>query len=173
MLTQDGARLQVFLELRCRHGLRSGPEELVILDERTVERSWGWVFFYTTRGWRDGDLRYAVGGNPPIIVNRLDGTLRDTGTARPIDHYISEYEAELERQQGAWELVIQEQPDAPLLVARRLRDALGLSVAEVGALRKRLPCVLQAGAWLDLEPIHTRLTAAGVVAELRRSARPQ
>ena len=97
MLTHDGARLQVFLELRRRHGLRSGPEEIVILDEHTIARSWGWVFFHTTRGWADGDIRYAVGGNAPIIVNRHNGALIDTGTAYPVEHYIAEYEAELER----------------------------------------------------------------------------
>src|ERR1700722_457835 len=95
MLSRDGARLQVFLELQRTCGLRSGPEELVILDEYTIERSWGWVFFYTTRGWRDGDIRYAVGGNAPFIVNRVDGSLRVTGTAAPIEHYIVQYEAEL------------------------------------------------------------------------------
>ena len=95
MITRDGARLQVLLELRRVCGLRSGPEEIVLLDEHTIERPWGWVFFYTTRGWRDGDTRYAVGGNAPYIVNRFDGSLRLTGTAVPIEHYIEEYEAEL------------------------------------------------------------------------------
>jgi hypothetical protein len=97
MLTRDGARLQVFLELRRTCGLRSGPEEIVILDEHTIERPWGWVFFYTTSGSRDGDIRYAVGGNAPYIVNRFDGSLVVTGTAAPIEHYIEEYEAELAR----------------------------------------------------------------------------
>jgi Immunity protein 35 len=100
MLTRKGARLQVFLELRRTHGLRSGPEEIVILDEHTLERPWGWVFFYTTRGWRDGDIRYAVGGNAPFIVNRFDGTLRVTGTAAPVEHYIELYETELAKPDG-------------------------------------------------------------------------
>ncbi len=97
MLSREGARLQVFLELRRLNGLRSGPDELVVLDEHTIERPWGWAFFYTTRGWRDGDIKFAVGGNAPYIVNRLDGTLRPTGTAAPIEYYIQEYEAQLAR----------------------------------------------------------------------------
>ena len=101
MLTRDGARLQVFLDLRRIHGLRSGANELVILDEHTIERPWGWVFFYTTRGWRDGDIGYAVAGNAPYIVNRFDESLHVTGTAAPIDYYIEKYEAELAEPQDS------------------------------------------------------------------------
>ncbi len=62
MMTLDEARLKVESELHQSYGQRSGPEELVILDEHTIERPWGWVFFYTSRGWRDGDMQYALGG---------------------------------------------------------------------------------------------------------------
>src|SRR4051794_14841715 len=116
MLSRDGARLQVFLDLQRRHGLRRGPDELVILDEQTIERPWGWVFFYTTRGWRDGDLNYAVGGNAPYMINR-DGSMRFAGTGCPIDDYILEYETEMERQSGTWELVVTETADCSLIVA--------------------------------------------------------
>jgi len=46
MLTLEGARLQVFLELRRRYGERRGPEELVIVDEQVFEVPGGWVFPY-------------------------------------------------------------------------------------------------------------------------------
>jgi hypothetical protein len=75
MLTREGARLQVFLELRRLYGERRGPEELVILDEQVMEVREGWVFPYTTRGFREGDVRYAVGGNIPIYVDRETGAM--------------------------------------------------------------------------------------------------
>jgi hypothetical protein len=171
MLTHKDARSMVAAELRIQGLPSSGPEELVILDDETIERPWGWVFFYTSRGWRDDDSRYAVGGNAPIIVNRFDGTLQSTGTACPPEYYISAYEADLERQQGAWELVIQVLPSAALDAVSRIRKALGLSVAEVGALKKRLPCVWMVGARTDLEPILAKLITAGVPAEIRRATR--
>jgi hypothetical protein len=172
MITLDEARLKIESELQ-RYGQRSGPEELVILDEHTIERSWGWVFFYTSRGWRDGDFQYALAGNAPIIVNRLDGTLRHTGTALPVEDYISEYEAELDRQQGAWELLIQEPQDTTPHILSRIRDVLCLSVTETGTLKKKLPCVWSVGAKKDLEPILVRLQSAGVSAEIRRCDRPR
>ena len=172
MLTQDGARLQVFLDLQ-RYGQRRGPEELVILDEHTIERPWGWVFFYTARGWRDGDWKYAIAGNAPYMVNRSDGSMQFAGTGRPIEEYIQDYEAELERQTGVWELFINEPADCPLRVASGIRSSLGLSVVQIGALKQRLPCVWSSGAFVDLEPVCQRLVAAGVRAEVRRASHPR
>lgn len=69
------------------------PEVLVIWDERTIERDWGWVFFYNSeRFLKTKDPGYAIVGNAPYIVNRHTGEVRPTGTGRPIEHYIAEYE---------------------------------------------------------------------------------
>lgn len=168
MLTRDGARLRVLLELRRQFGLRSGPDELVILDDYTIEREWGWVFFYTSRGCQDGDMRYGLVGGGPYLVNRHDGSIRETGSARSVEYYVAEYEVELERHRGTWELFIGETPDAPLSVISHLRQALGLTPVEVNALRKRLPSAWRAGAWSDLEPHLARLLAAGLSVEIRR-----
>ena len=71
------------------------PQEdtLVILEEETIERPWGWVFFYTSRLWREtGDFRYALAGNAPLIVERDSGRILPTGTALPLEQYIENYE---------------------------------------------------------------------------------
>jgi hypothetical protein len=71
---------------------------LVVIDESTLERDWGWVFFYTSERYlKTGDISDAVAGNAPYIVNRHTGEVRVTGTAQPIEHYIDEYERELAR----------------------------------------------------------------------------
>lgn len=95
MLTIDKARALVIAELdRFNVGL-SGPEVFVVLDEHTDERPWGWIFYYTTRGFRDGDNRYAVAGNGPFIVNRHTGEMQALLTAMPINRQIAEYEARI------------------------------------------------------------------------------
>jgi hypothetical protein len=170
MLTRDGARLQVFLDIRQRCGLRRGPEELVILDELTVERPWGWVFFWNTRASRLGFEHFTLAGNAPYLVNR-DGTMRFASIALGVEESIREYESELERQSGAWELFIHEPADCTLTVASGIRTALGLSVVELGALKRRLPCAILTGAYVDLDPVCQRLVAAGVRAEIRRTQR--
>jgi hypothetical protein len=74
----------------------SADTELVLLDDATIERHWGWVFFYNSRAFIEtGDYCEALAGNAPFIVNRMTGGVTLTGTAMPIEHYISEYEATL------------------------------------------------------------------------------
>ena len=66
---------------------------LVILDEHTQEHDFGWVFFYNTQEYIDGDSSAALAGNAPLIVDKIDGLLYATGTAEPLEHYLDEYRA--------------------------------------------------------------------------------
>ena len=70
---------ETWVRLRC-----DGTAELV--EERTIKKPYGWVFFY--RGKKG-----ALAGNAPIIIDRVNGELRVTGTAKPITAYLEEYEA--------------------------------------------------------------------------------
>ena len=69
---------------------------LVILENLTIERDWGWVFFYNTEAYSEsGDFLDSLVGNAPYMVNKLTGELIETGTAEGIEHYIKEYEEKL------------------------------------------------------------------------------
>ena len=75
------------------------PIDLVIVDESTIEKEWGWIFFYNSERYlTTGEISHALAGNAPYIVNRHTGEMRSTGTAYPIEHYIAEYERELAHQ---------------------------------------------------------------------------
>jgi hypothetical protein len=68
-------------------------DEWVIVDEYTIERAWGWVFFYDSRSHREtGAMEFAVLGNAPFLVRRADGAVFGAGTAYPIDVYIKDFE---------------------------------------------------------------------------------
>lgn len=69
-------------------------DEYIIVDSGTIEKEWGWVFFYTSKKWYEtDDERYAIGGNAPLIVLRENGKVITTGTAETIEHYIERFEA--------------------------------------------------------------------------------
>lgn len=70
---------------------------LVVLDNQTIEKEWGWVFFYQSLEFiESGDFEDMLAGNAPYIVNRKTGELVVTGTSLPIEDYISNYEISLD-----------------------------------------------------------------------------
>jgi hypothetical protein len=70
----------------------SPPTELVILDERTIETNFGWVFFWNSKKYQETrEFRYALAGNAPLIVDRRDGSVHETSTAQPIEDIIENY----------------------------------------------------------------------------------
>jgi hypothetical protein len=85
------AKAQVFID---EMGANSGPErlELQLLDAHTIERPFGWVFFYQARHYvASGNASDRLVGNAPIVVTR-GGELHMTGTAYPLDHYLAAFE---------------------------------------------------------------------------------
>lgn len=71
-------------------------DALVVHLEHTIERPFGWVFFWGSDMYmKTGDFRYALGGNAPFIVDRNKHLVTLTGTALPIENYIRQYEAGL------------------------------------------------------------------------------
>jgi hypothetical protein len=70
--------------------------ECRIQPEFTITRPHGWVFFYQTNAYLNhGRFEDMAGGNAPIIVDRMSGEIKVTGTAKPIEEYLDEYEATL------------------------------------------------------------------------------
>jgi len=65
---------------------------LVIVESETEEHDFGWVFYWTSREYLEtNEIRYALGGNAPLIVDRRDGSIHPTGTARLTSEYVDDY----------------------------------------------------------------------------------
>jgi Immunity protein 35 len=63
----------------------------LILDDATIERDWGWVFFYDSKLHHDTrDFQYAVAGNAPLVVRRSDGAVLATCTHKPVEGFVSD-----------------------------------------------------------------------------------
>ena len=69
--------------------------DLVLQEDRTVERDFGWVFFYTTRKFLETrDKKHLMPGDAPLVVLREDGSTRHLGTSVPPKRAIELFEAE-------------------------------------------------------------------------------
>jgi Immunity protein 35 len=81
------------LEIAQKAATELGDHDFVILDEHTVERPFGWVFFYVPRQYlRTGDINDLVPGSAPLVVHRADGSVKHLGTATPPAREIETYE---------------------------------------------------------------------------------
>ena len=90
-MTRDQAKALVEVELK-RLADTSGTPASVILDDATIEQDFGWVFFYQSRQFlQTREPTAKLAGNAPYIVDRHTGALHVTGTARPLEYYISQY----------------------------------------------------------------------------------
>lgn len=68
-------------------------DELVVIESSTIQKDYGWVFFYDSRTFLESnDDTFMVAGNAPLIVEN-DGTLHWLGTARPVEEYLAAFEA--------------------------------------------------------------------------------
>lgn len=64
-----------------------------INDSKTLERPFGWVFFYNSKKFIETrDIRYQLAGNGPIVVNKHSRAVTVLGTNKPVQALIEEYE---------------------------------------------------------------------------------
>ncbi len=70
--------------------------EAVIQPEYTIDRPYGWVFFYQSKEYlKHGRFGDQLLGSAPIIIERTNGEIKVTATAKDIKEYLKEYEATL------------------------------------------------------------------------------
>ena len=71
-----------------------------VLDQQTIERPYGWIFFYQARDYlKSRDPSLALRNNGPLIFNRHSGEYHVTGTSEPLETYVAAYESMLPAEQ--------------------------------------------------------------------------
>ncbi len=66
MLTLDEARA---IAIKNLPKLNDSRIDLIILDECTIAKSYGWVFFFNSKQFMETrDANFAIGGNGPVVV---------------------------------------------------------------------------------------------------------
>lgn len=67
--------------------------EVQLIDEETISKTYGWVFFYQSKKYLETEnFSEMLVGNAPILINRINGELKVLGTAHTVEHYLEEYE---------------------------------------------------------------------------------
>jgi hypothetical protein len=90
-ITYDETK-QIVLE-KLKEGFGEEVEnELVIIEQATIRKEYGWIFFWTSKKhFETKDDNYALAGNTPFIVDNLTGELIVLDTAYDINFLIHIY----------------------------------------------------------------------------------
>jgi hypothetical protein len=93
MITREEARILVDQYLASMWPDRDdGPR--VVWDEQTEDHPGCWVCFWALKKYLETrDRQYRTGGNYPIIVDKVDGSLYGTGF-RPVEEYVELFNAD-------------------------------------------------------------------------------
>jgi hypothetical protein len=71
--------------------IRKDRDDVVIVEDATIESDDYWVFCYNTRAYVEtGDFRQALVGNAPIFVSRIDGSAHLGRTDRSVEAQLHE-----------------------------------------------------------------------------------
>ena len=87
MITADAA-----CEIARHHVLTLG-DDLKLFEEPIISGDFGWVFSFQSNVYIEtNDMRDALAGNAPILVDRESGVVFTLGTAHEIEKYLQAYE---------------------------------------------------------------------------------
>lgn len=90
-MTLEEARVAVLDELNREY--RSKDDELVLLDDKTLTKKYGWIFFYNSKRFMETrNFIYALGGNGPVVLERESGRISRLGTARSAEEEVAVFE---------------------------------------------------------------------------------
>jgi hypothetical protein len=96
MLTKEQALEKVTHKINEPDPYWPDKPKIVVMDEHTIEKEWGWVFFYESSDYlQTGGFSNRLAGNAPYIVNKATGELVETGTALPTEDYIKKFEQQI------------------------------------------------------------------------------
>lgn len=79
MLNQQEAKLRVLAFLN--QGCYASQDSIIILDEVTIKRPYGWIFFYQSQKFLEtGNFSEMLVGNGPIVIEKANGTIHSLGS---------------------------------------------------------------------------------------------
>lgn len=91
MITREEAQKRVAEYVNFNH--QPQDDELVIVDEETITKDYGWVFFAVNKKYLETqDFRDMVIGRGPVLFEKQSETIIPFGTAFSAEQYLEQYE---------------------------------------------------------------------------------
>lgn len=129
-------------------------DSFVLLRDQTIERPYGWIFFYGSKLWHETkDTKYLIAGNGPLLVEKHSGAISQLGTAHGVLGQIRKYEDE----NKIWDLVVLDGSNLTNDSGLDLRNRFGFSFQDSIKTRKESGYIFDSGAEVRLKEIKIEL----------------
>ena len=93
MLNRASALERVLKRLK---ELAPAGDRWVVLDDKTIEKPYGWIYFYNSERFvATGDPIFRLAGNGPVFVNKDTEAIDFFGSIPTLDVIMAEYEKKL------------------------------------------------------------------------------
>ena len=135
----------------------SDNDSLIIIDEGIAEKEYAWIFPYTSKKyWETKDMNYAIGGNGPLFVSKLDGQISTYRTGLSFDGMIEEHE----EKNNLWILSLIDTLDSNSFLA--LKKILNWTQGQLIEFRKDSYKVIDKGSKTRLAQVQSSLGSAHI-----------
>jgi hypothetical protein len=161
MITFQEARQIAEAEINMHQTL--GDDSLIIIEDQTIEKDYAWIFPYTSKKYCEtNDINYAIGGNGPLFISKLDGKVSNYRTGLSIEEMIDEYEEE----NKIWNLTLTDNIFTDTDKTLTFRQVLGLTIPEVADYKKNYKLAFQSGSRTRLLEIQKQLSLKSITTSL-------
>lgn len=136
---------------------------LIIINEQIIEKDYAWIFPYTSKKFREtNDMSYAIGGNGPVFVSKLDGQISNYRTSLSIEDMIDEHEEE----NKIWLLTLTDDIFKDTNKTLAFRQTLGLKILKVVNFKQNATTAFESGSRTRLVKIQNQLLLKGIASRL-------
>ena len=137
-------------------------DKLIIVDNQIIEKPYEWIFPYTSKRWLEGDFNYAIAGNGPLFIDKLDGRVSTFRTGLSVEGMIDAYE----EQNKAWSLRISTAIYSDVEKLHALKAHLNLEQKEITTLKSKNIDVVCTGCRTRLNRLAALLGTSEITSEI-------
>ena len=140
-----------------------GDDSLIIIEDQTIEKDYAWIFPYTSKKyWETNNTNYAIGGNGPLFISKLDGQISSYRTGLSIEEMINEHE----EKNKLWYLTLTDNIFTDTNKTLTFRQVLGLTISEVANYKKNDKIAFESGSRTRLSEIQKQLSLKSIATSL-------
>jgi immunity protein 35 of polymorphic toxin system len=143
-----------------------GDIELIILEPDIIEKWYGWIFPSTSKKFYEtGDMRYAVVGNCPLFISKLNGEIAMYSTGYSLESMIEIHEEEFK----LWQLHLDHDIYDNTQLLTSLKKCMNFTMADVVKLKSSHLLLIDGGSHNRLLAVQEKLAELNIKATIRKA----